>query len=328
LREILASLVAATSLCVLLRLFVSDRRSHANQKMSEQDTDAGLGGAATTVTQTRWVPPELMAIGSMFSVQLGAALAVPVMSGIGSVATTALRLFWAGILLAVIVRPRFRAMTRHQWLASVGLGIVIAVLTLCYFISISRIPMGPATAIEFLGPLGVALVGSRRFLHLTLAIVAAAGVLLLTREESHWSVDALGLCFAAGAGLGWAAYILLMKRVGASFPGLHGLSVALLVAAIAAMPIGFVAGGNMFKLTPVLWTIGLALLNPLLPYVLELTALRRMSTHTFGIFMSMEPGISAVLGFAILAQHLTVRQIAGIGCVVVASAVTSIRSRQ
>lgn len=296
--------------------------------MIDEDSNAGLTGAAVTVAQSRRVPPELMAIGSMLSVQLGAALAVPVMSAIGPVATTALRLFWAGILLAVIVRPRFSSMTRQQWFASVGLGIVIAALTLCYFVAISRIPMGPATAIEFLGPLGVALAGARRWLHLTVAIVATVGVLLLTREESHWSVDAWGLCFAAGAAVGWAAYILLMKKVGASFPGLHGLSVALIVAAIAAMPVTLVAGGSMFKLAPVLWTIGLALLTPLLPYALELTALRRMNTHTFGIFMSMEPAISAVLGYAILAQHLTVRQIAGIGCVVVASAVTSIRSRQ
>src|SRR5258708_15185745 len=136
-----------------------------------------------------------MAIGSMFCVQLGAALAVPVMSAIGSVATTALRLFWAGILLAVIVRPRFGSMTRQQWFASVGLGIVIAALTLCYFVAISRIPMGPAAAIEFLGPLGVALAGSRRLLHLALAVVAPAGVLFLTREGGPCGVHALGVVF-------------------------------------------------------------------------------------------------------------------------------------
>jgi inner membrane transporter RhtA len=269
-----------------------------------------------------------MAIGSMFSVQLGAALAVPVMASLGSVVTTALRLFWAGILLAIIVRPRFGSLTRQQWFGSVGLGMVIAALTLCYFVAISRIPMGPATAIEFLGPLGVALVGSRRWLHLILALVAAAGVLLLTREQSHWSVDTRGLCFAVGAGLGWAAYILLMKRVGASFPGLQGLSVALLVAAIAAMPIGILARRNVFTLNPFLATIGLALLNPLFPYALEMIALRRMSTRAFGIFMSMEPAISALLGYAILVQHLTLRQITGIGCVVVASAVTALETRE
>jgi inner membrane transporter RhtA len=305
----------------------SGRGSDRSGEMMKQDSNTGATGVAPIVGRSRWVPPEVMAIGSMFSVQLGAALAVPVMSSIGPVSTTALRLFWAGILLAVIVRPRFRALTRHQWFAGVGLGIVIAGLTLCYFISISRIPMGPATAIEFLGPLGVALVASRRWLHLILAIVAAAGVLFLTREESHWSVDGWGLCFAAGAALGWAAYILLMKRVGAAFPGLHGLSVALLVAAVVAMPVSFVAGENRFKLTPVLWTIGLALLTPLLPYALELIALRRMSMRAFGIFMSLEPAMSAVLGYAILAQHLSLRQIAGIGCVGIASAVTALESR-
>jgi inner membrane transporter RhtA len=306
----------------------SGRDPDRGRGLMEQDSNTGLTGAAPIVVPKGWVPPEIMAIGSMFSVQLGAALAVPVMASIGSVATTALRLFWAGILLAVIVRPRFRAMTRHQWFASVALGIVIAGLTLCYFISISRIPMGPATAIEFLGPLGVALVASRRWRHLILALVAAAGVLFLTREHSHWSVDTLGLCFAVGAGLGWAAYILLMKRVGAAFRGLQGLSIALLVAAIAALPIGIAAGRNGFTTAPFLATIGLALLTPLFPYALEMMALRKMSTRAFGIFMSLEPAMSAILGYAILAQHLSLRQIAGIGCVVVASAVTALESRE
>jgi len=296
--------------------------------MSKEDPNAGLAAGAPIVAQSRWVPPELLAIGSMLSVQLGAALAVPVMTIVGSVATTALRLFWAGILLAVIVRPRFGSMTRQQWFAGAALGIVIAGLTLCYFIAISRIPMGPATAIEFLGPLGVALAGARRWPHLILAVVAAVGVLLLSREQSHWSVDGWGLCFAAGAALGWAGYILLMKRVGASFHGLHGLSVALLVAAIAATPISLVAGGNVLTLAPFLSTIGLALLSPLLPYALEMMALRKMSTRAFGIFMSMEPAISALLGYAILAQHLTLRQTVGIGCVVVASTVTAVKSRE
>ena len=294
--------------------------------MSGEDSKRELTGAVPIAAPTGWVPPQLMAIGSMLTIQLGAALAVPVMSAIGSVATTGLRLFWAGILMAVIVRPRFGSMTRQQWFASVSLGLVIAGLTLSYFMAISRIPMGPATAIEFLGPLGVALFGARRLLHLVLAVVAAVGVFLLTRAHSHWSIDAWGLCFAAGAGLGWAGYILLMKKVGTSFRGLQGLSVALLVAAIAAMPVSFVAGAKEFAWAPFLATIGLALLNPLLPYALELMALRKMSTRAFGIFMSLEPAISAVLGYAILAQHLTLRQTAGIACVVVASAVTAIRS--
>jgi len=276
---------------------------------------------------TGGVRPEFMAIGSMLSVQLGAALAVPVMAAIGPAMTTALRLLWAGILLAIIVRPRFGAISVRQWLTGSLLGLVMAGLTLSYFVAITRIPMGPATAIEFLGPLSVALLGTRRFQHLILAAVAAIGVLLLTREEAGWSVDLTGVAFAAAAGCGWAAYILLMKKVGTSFPGLQGLSIALLVAVIAAAPISVFAREKPLTIMPVVCTIGLALLSPLLPYALEMMALRRMSTRAFGIFMSMEPAISAILGYAILSQHLTLRQIGGIICVVVASAITAAEDR-
>jgi inner membrane transporter RhtA len=285
-------------------------------------------GRSPIVALSRGVPPELMAIGSMLCVQLGAALAVPVMAAIGPATTTALRLFWSGILLAFLVRPRFSRMTPYQWLCGASLGVVIATMTVCYFIAISRMPMGPATAIEFLGPLSVALIGARKLIHLVLAIVAAIGVFLLTRENSRWSVDVLGVGFAAAAALGWAAYILLMKRVGASFPGLQGLSLALSVAAVAATPVSLVARPNVLAVTPLVSTVGLAVLTPLLPYALEMMALRKMSTRAFGIFMSMEPAISAVLGYLILSQRLSLRQISGIGCVVIASAITALRNKE
>jgi inner membrane transporter RhtA len=300
--------------------------------MSEEESNSDGAALATAPAlmgaMLRGVPPELMATGSMLTIQLGAALAVPIMAVIGPVATTTLRLLWGGIFLVIIVRPRFGAMTRRQWFAAGSLGVVIAGLTLCYFAAISRIPMGTATAIEFLGPLGVAFAGTRRFIHLVLAAVAASGVFLLTREQSQWSVDVGGIGFAAGAAVGWAAYILLMKRVGTYFAGLQGLSIALLVAAISAMPASLFAKGSMLTPWPVMATIGLAVLNPVVPYALEMIALRRLSTRAFGIFMSMEPAISAVLGYAILAQHLSPRQTAGIGCVVVASALTALKSRE
>jgi len=300
--------------------------------MSKKDSGDGempVGADGSRIVAiSRGVPPELMAIGSMSSVQLGAALAVPVMAAIGPATTTALRLFWSGILLALFVRPRFSRMTPYQWLAGASLGVVIATMTVCYFVAISRIPMGPATAIEFLGPLGVALIGARKLIHLVLAIVAGIGVFLLTRENARWSVDVLGVGFAAAAALGWAAYILLMKRVGAAFPGLQGLSIALLVAAVAAVPVSFVAKPNVLAFAPLMSTIGLAVLTPLLPYALEMMALRKMSTRAFGIFMSMEPAISAMLGYLILTQRLSLRQISGIGCVVIASAITAVRNKE
>jgi inner membrane transporter RhtA len=138
----------------------------------------------------------------------------------------------------------------------------------------------------------------------------------------------LGVGFAAAAALGWAAYILLMKRVGAAFPGLQGLSIALLVAAVAAVPVSFIARPNVLAVAPFVSTIGLAVLTPLLPYALEMMALRKMSTRAFGIFMSMEPAISAVLGYVILAQRLSLRQISGIGCVVLASAITALGNKE
>jgi inner membrane transporter RhtA len=298
-------------------------------KKNSGDGEMALASGRTTIMALgRGVPPELMAIGSMLCIQLGAALAVPVMAAIGPAPTTALRLFWSAIFLAFFVRPRFSRMTRYQWLCGASLGVVMATLTICYFVAISRIPMGPATAIEFLGPLAVALIGARKLIHLVLAIVAAIGVFLLTRENSRWSVDVLGVAFAVAAGLGWAAYILLMKRVGASFPGLQGLSIALLVAAIVAAPVSFFARPQVLAVAPFVSTIGLAVLTPLLPYALEMMALRKMSTRAFGIFMSIEPAISAVLGYLILSQRLSLRQISGIGCVVIASAVTALRNKE
>jgi inner membrane transporter RhtA len=136
--------------------------------MSKKNSDGEIAVAPDgnrIVGTSRGVPPELMAIGSMLCVQLGAALAVPVMAAIGPATTTALRLFWSGILLALFVRPRFSRMTPYQWLGGASLGVVIAIMTVCYFVAISRIPMGPATAIEFLGPLGVALIGARKLIH-------------------------------------------------------------------------------------------------------------------------------------------------------------------
>src|ERR1700741_1931215 len=228
-------------------------------KKNSGDGEIALGsGRSPIVALGRGVPPELMAIGSMLCVQLGAALAVPVMAAIGPATTTALRLFWSGILLALFVRPRFSRMTPYQWLGGASLGVVIATMTVCYFVAISPIPMGPATAIEFLGPLRVALIGAGKLIHLGLAIVAGIGVFLLTRENAHWTVDVLGVGFAAAAALGWAAYILLMKRVGAAFSGLQGLSIALMVAAVAAVPVGIVARPNVLAVAPFVSTIGFA----------------------------------------------------------------------
>jgi inner membrane transporter RhtA len=195
-------------------------------------------------------------------------------------------------------------------------------LTLAFFEAIARIPLGVAVTIEFLGPLSVALAGSRHARDVAWVLLAGAGVALLTLGHGAGEpLDAAGVGFAAVAAVCWAGYILLTKRVGARWAGFGGLSVSLAVAAIVTLPAG-VAGAGSELLAPevLLAGVGLALLIPLLPYALELVALRRLPTALFGVIMSLEPAIAALLGFVILDQGLAVTGVVAITMVSVASA--------
>ena len=196
----------------------------------------------------------------------------------------------------------------------------MAGMTLCYFESVSRVPLGLAVAINFLGPLAVATVGVRRISMLAWPVLAALGVWLLARHDGAWVVDeSWELLFPVGAALCWAAYIVLMKHMGQQFEGLEGLATSLLVAAVVMTPFGFAQSGGHIAVGQVLDAAWLALLVPLLPYILELSALRRMTSASFGILMSAEPAIAASIGFVVLSQPLTPLQIAGTLCVVGAS---------
>jgi inner membrane transporter RhtA len=261
----------------------------------------------------------LMAVGSMTLVQLGAALAKPTLDSFGPLGTTWLRLAWAALLLAVITRPRILSYSWVQWRGAILLGAAMAGMTLCYFQAVIRIPLGLATAIEFLGPLGVAAFGMRRAWHAVWPLLALVGVVLLVHDGSSWTVDPVGAGFALAAGFGWAIYILLMKRVGQAFEGLQGLTMSLAVAALVATPWGLAENGGHIPLPVLGITIGLAILVPLLPYALEMMALRRMPTRAFGILMSAEPALGTLIGFVVLGQALSPAQLAGIALVVIAS---------
>lgn len=260
-----------------------------------------------------------MAAGSMICIQLGAALAKPTLESFGALGTTWLRLAWAALLLLLITRPKIRSFSRGQWLSAATLGAAMAGMTLCYFQAVLRIPLGLATAIEFLGPLGVAAFGMRRAWHALWPALALIGVVLLVRDRSGWTVDLVGAGFALGAAVGWAAYIVLMKRVGQAFHGLDGLTMSLLVAALVATPWGLMENGGHIPPSVIAVTIGLAILVPLLPYALEMMALRRMPTRSFGILMSAEPAIGTLVGFVVLGQALSPAQLIGIALVVIAS---------
>ncbi|NWB96585.1 EamA family transporter [Pseudomonas gingeri] len=285
-----------------------------------QDNASGLTLSDTRGGQRRallWA--ALLCVLSMVSVQFGAALSSPTMDTYGSLSTTWLRLCWAAAILALLVRPRLGRFSLSHWLAAGSLGLAMAVMTTCFFAAIQRIPLGLAIAIEFLGPLLVASLGVRSWRALIWPALAVAGVLLLARNEGGWVGDPLGLLLAFGSAAGWAAYILMMKKVGRLFQGFEGLSMSLLAAALIATPLGLWQSGGHPPLLQIASCAGLALFVPLLPYGLEMVALRRMPTASFGILMSAEPAVGALAGYLVLAQPMIPMQFAGTALVVSAS---------
>lgn len=302
--------------------------------MDEQTAARAIDPGSSIETAVALVPPALvppktgrsafmtgglMCLLSMASIQFGSALSAPAIAAYGPSGTTWLRLTWAAVLLAIVVRPPVRRYTRAQWQTAGMLGACMAGMTLCFFAAIERIPLGLAVAIDFLGPLTVATFAFGLGWRLIWPLIAAAGVLLLAHDGNGWIGDPTGILFAFGAATGWGLYIILMKKAGNAFEGLEGLSMSLIVAAVVALPFGLM---DMHRMTMegVVVVAGLALLVPLIPYALEMIALRRMTTASFGILMSLEPAIGALAGFIVLSQPMTALQIAGTILVVAASA--------
>ncbi|MCP3422236.1 EamA family transporter [Nocardioides pinisoli] len=241
-----------------------------------------------------------MAVASMLFVQLGLAASVGLIDDIGASGAAWLRLFWAGVLLLVLVRPRLSRYSREALWSGVALGVVTAGVTLLFMAAVARLPLGTASALEFLGPLTIAVWRSRG-VGRSWAAVAAAGVLLLTQPWTG-AADPLGVACALGAAVCWAAYILLTQRVGDAVSGFGGLAVSMPVAALVATA---VAGpGVVGHLTPqlLLYGLGLAILLPVVPFALELLALRRLTTGAFGTLMALEPAFALMIGFLVLSQ--------------------------
>jgi len=271
-----------------------------------------------------------LAVAAMTTVQLGAALSQPLFDRIGAAGTVALRLALAALILWPLARPRLRGRSRADLGAVVALGACSGGLTLAFFESISRIPLGVAVTFQFLGPLGVALAGSRRPRDVAWVLTAGSGIALLTLGDGAGEpLDVVGVAFALVSAVCWAGYILLTKRVGARWAGLEGLSVSLVVAALVALPAGIAgaAGGEGLSPEIIAAGIGLALLV-LLPYAFELTALRRLPTALFGVIMSLEPAIAALLGFLVLDQELKTTGIVAIAMVSIASVGATLSSRE
>lgn len=290
-----------------------------------------VGGRSTGRVLTTTRSGVSMAIASMFFVQLGLAIAVGLIDRIGAEGAAWLRLFWAGVLLAVIVRPRPSRVSRTGLLAACALGVVIAAVTLLFMQAVARLPLGTASALEFLGPLGVALLTARGALRLW-ALAAGAGVLLLT-EPWLGTTDPIGVACALGAAACWGAYILLSRRVGDEINGVTGLGIALPVAGlVTTIVVGpGTIGDTLTALSPfevIAVGAGLALLLPIIPFVLEMQALRRLTTAAFGTLMSLEPAIALLVGLVLLHQVPGPGQVAGIALVVAAGIGAARRGRR
>lgn len=257
-----------------------------------------------------------MALASMCCVQLGIAASIGLFDQIGAEGAAWLRLAWAGVVLGVVGRPWRATFSRSGLMTCVALGVVIAAMTLLFMAAVSRLPLGTASALEFLGPLGVAIVRGKAAAR-AWAVVAGAGVLLLT-EPWHGTTDPVGVGFALAAAACWAAYIVLTQRAGDAVTGLSALSISMPVAAVATTV--FVGPSVIGDITGELLLVGLglALLLPVIPFSLELLALRRLTTAAFGTLMSLEPAIALVIGLVVLGQVPGLGAIAGIVLVVIA----------
>jgi inner membrane transporter RhtA len=266
------------------------------------------------------VPPTLLVLLGIASVQFGAALAKGLFDELGVGGTVFLRVLFAALVLMAIWRPSLRDRGRHDLLLVAVFGLVLAGMNLAFYSSLDRIPLGAAVTFEFVGPLGVAVAGSRRPLDLVWVALAAAGILLLS-DLGAGGLDGLGIALALLAGALWAAYILLSARIGQRYDGADGLALAMVVGAAALVPVGVAEGGGEL-LVPWILAAGLAVavLSSALPYALEMEALRRMPTGVFGVLMSLEPGMAALAGYVLLGEGLVAREIVAIRLVVAASA--------
>jgi len=264
--------------------------------------------------------PVALVLGAVVSVQVGAALAATLFDDLGPAGTVLLRLGLSALLMGAVVRPALRGRSREHLRVAVLFGLALGAMNLSFYLALDRIPLGIAVTLEFVGPLGVAVAGSRRAVDLVWVALAATGVVLLSGGGGS-GLDPVGVLFALLAGAFWAAYIVLSQRTGEVFPGGQGLAIAMVVGTVLVLPAGVLDGGAAL-LDPGLLGLGaaVALLSSVIPYSFELEALRSLPKRVFSVLLSLEPGAAALAGFVVLGQDLEARQIAAIALVVIASA--------
>ena len=283
------------------------------------------------MTQTRSAvgpAPVAMVVGAVSSLQFGAAWAGTLFDEVGPLGAVLLRLAFAAVVLQALWRPSVRGLSGAQWRLVGAFGLTLGAMNASIYASFDRIPLGVAVTLEFLGPLGVAVAGSRRALDLVWVVLAAAGIVILGAGELGGRLDTLGVVLALVAAACWAAYIALGARVGRAFGAGPGLALAMVVGALAVAPAGLLAAGDGLLDGHVL-AVGLAVavVSSVIPYTLELEALQRMPARVFGVLMSLEPGVAALAGLTVLGQDLRAAEVMAIVLVVTASAGAALTAR-
>ncbi|MBR7742201.1 EamA family transporter [Phycicoccus sp. BSK3Z-2] len=268
------------------------------------------------------IPAPVLVLGGIVSVQFGGALAATLVPVIGAGGSVVMRLLFATVLLLAVVRPRWRGHSRRAWATVVAFGVALGLMNFAFYGSLAYLPIGVAVTIEFIGPLALAAALSRRLLDGVAVLFAAGGVVLISEAlhvplaELEWA----GILLALTAGAFWAGYIVLSGRTGAEFPKLEGLALAMVVATLVTLPFG-VASVPQWDAGLLAKGLGIAVMSSVLPYSLELLALRRLRAQVFGVLLSLEPACAALAGLVVLGQRLGPVQLVGMALVVAASTI-------
>lgn len=271
------------------------------------------------------VPAVLFAI---ISVQSGAAIAKGLFPIIGATGTASLRIAISALILLAVYRPNFFKITATQWKIVIPYGLSLGAMNLIFYLAIERIPIGLAVTLEFIGPLLVAILGSKRIIDFLWVLLAAAGIILIAPWSNN-GIDLLGVLFALSAGALWAAYIVLGGKISKIMKGGDAVATGMLIATLLILPFGII-GNGLNNLTPNLWGLGivLALLSSAIPFTLEMKALGQLPARTFSILMSLEPAAASICGVLFLQEYLTVNEILAVFFVVLASIGSTLTSRQ
>lgn len=274
------------------------------------------------------IPPVYAVLLAILSVQCGAAIAKSLFPTIGAAGTASMRIGISAIILLIVYRPNLKAITPKQWKKVVPYGLTLGAMNLVFYVAIERIPIGLAVTLEFIGPLLVAIIGSKRLIDYCWALLAAIGIVLIA-PWSNDGINAIGVLFALLAGALWAAYIVLGGKVSKIMHGGQAVATGMLFGAILILPFGFYENG-LVNLTPKLLGMGvsLALLSSAIPFTLEMKALGQLPPRTFSILMSLEPAAAAICAFIFLQEHLNLYEIMAVLCVVTASVGSTLTAKK